>query len=147
MLAYLDSSAVLRHILSGDTAIHQAFAVGKVMASELLEIECHRTIQRYRMEGLFDDSQMATAVERLADFLGSIRILSLNSAVKRRAKGAFPVHVKTLDALHLATALVLEEREPDETILIYSYDATMNRCARVLGFGAPLAGEAALSCS
>ena len=145
MLAYLDSSVVLRHVLNGDTALHQAFAVGKVMSSELLEIECRRTIQRYRMEGLLDDTQTATVVEQLEDILRSIRILSLNSAVKRRAKGAFPVHVKTLDALHLATALVLQEREPEETILVYSYDASMNRCAKVLGLGAALADGAANS--
>jgi len=52
--------------------------------------------------------------------------------------GAFPVSVKTLDALHLASALVVAEKLEDETLLVFSHDEGMNRCARVLGFATPL---------
>ncbi|MFZ4617285.1 MAG: hypothetical protein ACOYM2_13965 [Rectinemataceae bacterium] len=54
---------------------------------------------------------------------------------------AFPFAITTLTAIHLATALVVRDREPDETILVFSHDLGMKGCARVLGFGVPLAAD------
>jgi hypothetical protein len=58
--------------------------------------------------------------------------------VKRKASGAFPVVINTLDALHLASAQIFSEAEASETVLIFSHDGGMNRCAAALGFAAPL---------
>lgn len=138
MVAYLDSSVVLRHILRGEAAISQALACERVVSSELLEIECRRVIQRYRLQGELDDAGTAEASERLDAVLSGISLIALSNSVKRRAMGAFPVSVKTLDALHLASALVLAEKLGEEQLLLFSHDESMNRCARVLGFAAPL---------
>ena len=54
MLAYLDSSLVLQHILNGDLGIRHAMALENVASSELLEIECRRVLQRYRLQGDLD---------------------------------------------------------------------------------------------
>jgi len=81
---------------------------------------------------------MAKASARLDDVLSGISLIALSSSVKKRAMGAFPVSVKTLDALHLASALVLSEKLEGEMILAFSYDESMNRCARILGFATPL---------
>ena len=140
MVAYLDSSVVLRHILRGEAVISQALACDRVVSSELLEIECRRVIQRCRLQGELDDAGTAEASARLDTVLAGISLLALSRSVKRRAMGAFPVSVKTLDALHLASALVLAEHLGDEIVLLFSHDESMNRCARVLGFAAPLGG-------
>lgn len=50
---------------------------------------------------------------------------------------SFPVVIKTLDALHLATVIVFSEKT-SEHILIFSYDEAMNRCSAILGFQTPL---------
>jgi hypothetical protein len=139
MVAYLDSSVVLRHILRGEQSIAQAFACGKVVSSELLEIECRRVIHRCRMQGELDDASVAEASARLDAVLAGLSLIALSPPVKRLAMGAFPVRVKTLDALHLASAQVLAERLGEERLLVFSHDAGMNRCARILGFAAPLA--------
>lgn len=138
MVAYLDPSVALRHILKGEAAISQALACDRVVSSELLEIECRRVLHRYRMQGELDDEGMAEASARLDAVLAGISLIALSRSVKRRAMGAFPVSVKTLDALHLASALVLAEKLGDESLLLFSHDESMNRCARVLGFAAPL---------
>ena len=52
---------------------------------------------------------------------------------------AFPVSVKTLDALHLSSALALEVASPDKAVLVFTHDAAVNRCAKALGLKAPLA--------
>jgi hypothetical protein len=48
MVGYLDSSVLLRHILLGDAGIKQVLACDRIISSELLEIECHRVLHRYR---------------------------------------------------------------------------------------------------
>ncbi len=139
MIAYLDSSVVLRHILQGEVSIRHAFAVGRVATSELLEIECRRVIHRCRMEGELSDDAVVSALGRLEAVLAGLSLIGLSSRVKRRAMDAFPVSVKTLDALHLSSALALAEAIDGEAVLVFTHDAAMNRCAKALGFKAPLA--------
>jgi len=58
MVAYLDSSVLLRYILLGDDGIKQVFDNDLVISSELLNIECRRVIHRYRLQGNLDDKGM-----------------------------------------------------------------------------------------
>lgn len=137
MVAYLDTSVLLRHILLGDSSIKQVLACDRIISSELLEIESRRVIHRYRIDGEIDDEGFVQANMRLNEVLSGISLLALSSAVKRRAMGAFPVHVKTLDALHIASALVYADTSPGQTLLIFSFDTGLNRCAYALGLTAP----------
>ena len=142
MVAYLDTSVVLQHILRGETAIRHAFAVGRVVTSELTRIESSRVIHRYRLNGDLDDDGFVAATDRLEAVLAGVAVVDLSRAVRTRAMGSFPVVVKTLDALHLASALTYAgsylESESDETLLLFSHDEAMNRCARALGLATPL---------
>ncbi len=138
MVGYLDSSVLLRHILVGDTAIHHIQAMSRVVSSEFLEIECRRIIHRYRIEGYLGDEGFITAVERLEGILSAVSLLAFSPKVKKLAMGSFPVSVKTLDAVHLASALVFSAARPEEELLMFSFDTGMNRCAQALGFGVPL---------
>ena len=137
MVAYLDSSVVLRHILLGDESIRHALSCERIISSELLEIECRRVLHRYRMNGDLDDDGFIKASNRLKEVLAGVSLLVLSASVKRKASGAFPVVVKTLDALHLASALVFSETVGHETVLVFSHDASLCRCAAALGFTVP----------
>ena len=139
MVAYLYSSVLLRHILLGDSGIEHVFAVGQVISSELLEIECHRVLHCYRLQNKLDDDGFIEASNRLEQVLKAVSILLLSSKIKQRATEAFPVTVRTLDALHISSALVFQEARPEESLLIFSYDNGMNRCAKSLGFTVPFA--------
>jgi len=141
MVAYLDSSLVLRHILLGETTIEHALACGSIVSSELMEIECRRVIHRARLQGELDDEGMVTATLRLEKLLRGISLIELSSTVKKRAMEAFPVTIRTLDALHLSSALVFAEQSYGEKPLLFSHDTGMNRCAIALGFISPLAVE------
>ncbi len=135
MVGYLDSSVALSAILAGDRAIDQIWNLRAVFSSELLEIECRRAIFRDHSIGLLKDEGLLAAFEKLAEILEGAELVALESSIKRRAMEAFPVHVKTLDALHLATALAVASQ--DETVAVFSYDQGMNRAARALGLAAP----------
>lgn len=141
MVGYLDSSVLLRHILLGDSAIKQVLACERVISSELIEIECRRVLHRYRMDGNLGDEGFITARKRLDDILSGISLLSLSVSVKKRSMESFPVSVKTLDALHIASAVIFSEAFPGEKLLIFSFDTTMNRCCQALGLFVPFAGD------
>ena len=53
--------------------------------------------------------------------------------VLARAVEPFPVPVRTLDAMHLATALFLAERRQD--VVVATYDERMRAAARAVGLG------------
>lgn len=141
MVAYIDSSALLRYILLGDLGMRHAMGFPRMASSELLEIECRRAIGRCRLHNELDDAALVLALDRLDRTLEMVDLIELDGSVKRRAMGSFPVVVKTLDALHLATALALAEAEAERPggVQVFSYDRAMNLCARALGLGAPLA--------
>jgi predicted nucleic acid-binding protein len=137
MVAYLDSSVLLRYILLGDTGLQQVFENDMVVSSELLEIECRRVLHRYRLQGNLDDDSFVEALKRLDKVLEGVSIILLSKKVKKRSAETFPVVIKTLDALHLASAIIYQAVRPAEILQIFSYDTGMNRCARAIGFQVP----------
>ena len=134
MVAYLDSSVVLRHILLGEEPIRHALEFPQVVSSELLEIECRRVLHRYRLAGELTDEGLAVARERLDVVLGGVDLLEMTKPIKQRAMDPFPVNVRTLDALHIATALMVADTT--EGLSLFSHDRGMNLCARSLGLTA-----------
>jgi predicted nucleic acid-binding protein len=63
--------------------------------------------------------------------LASLDLVPINRAVLRRAGGAFPMPVKTLDAIHLATALLWEEHAGE--IVFLTHDRQLANAARACG--------------
>jgi predicted nucleic acid-binding protein len=141
LIAFVDTSVVLRFVLEGDISLHQAFAATVTSCSELLWIESMRVAQRLRLDGTLTDEGLAEAVSRISACYSSFRVYLLDEEIKRAAAGPFPTVIGTLDALHLACAHRSASNYPGETLLLYSYDTQMNLCARALGFSTPLAQE------
>jgi predicted nucleic acid-binding protein len=141
LIAFVDTSVVLRFVLEGDISLHQAFSASVTACSELLWIESMRVAQRLRLDGTLTDKGLAEAVSRISACYASFRVYLLDEEIKRAAAGSFPTVIGTLDALHLACALRSASNYPGETLLLYSYDTRMNLCARALGFSTPLAQE------
>jgi len=137
VVAYLDSSVLLRHILLGEEPIRHALDFPRVVSSELLEIECRRVLHRYRLAGELTDESMAVARERLDVILGGVDLLEMTMPINQRAMDPFPVSVRTLDALHVSTALMVAETT--DGLSLFSHDRGMNLCARSLGLTAALA--------
>ena len=143
MTAYLDSSVTLRYILAGEITIRHVLEYPRVISSELMEIECRRVIHRVRMQQELSDEGVAEALRRLDSVLQGIDLVELSRDVKTRAAESFPVVIRTLDALHLATAL-LWARDPAgeagnaENVHVFSHDTALNTCAGTLGLGVRL---------
>jgi predicted nucleic acid-binding protein len=140
LIAFVDTSVVVRFVLEGDISLHQAFAATVTACSELLWIESMRVAQRLRLDGMLNDQDLAEAVSRITTCYAGLRVYLLDEEIKQAAAGPFPTVIGTLDAIHLACARRAARQYPDEILVVFSFDKQMNMCARALGYPTPLAG-------
>ncbi len=136
MTLYAESSSVLRWLLDeagGDEVHHLLSGATKVVCSRLTLVETRRVIRRAVAENLLDEVGSAAVLEALARAGGRWGVLEMSREVAERAEASFPVEpVRTLDALHLASALLLRQALPDLRLL--SSDDRVRVNGRRLGF-------------
>jgi uncharacterized protein len=120
---YLDSSVALAHLFGEGRAPAIILWRERLTSSRLLQYEIW---DRIHARGLAH-SHGAEAEELLA----RVSLINLAPAVLVRALQPFPISVRTLDGLHLATMEFLRTR--DEDIQLASYDRRLLAGARALG--------------
>jgi predicted nucleic acid-binding protein len=120
---YLDTSVVLAELFAEDRRPPDGFWTGRFVASRLLEYE---TWTRVHARGA-----AATHGEAVREIMGSVSLVELAPTVLARAAEPFPEPVRTLDALHLATALFLANR--GQVTGVATYDERLGRAARAVG--------------
>lgn len=98
-----------------------------------VDSECRRAIDRLRLENLYDDEQVARAVAELSQIEKTIKRIRLTKSIIHGASKTMPTIVKTLDAIHLASAIAIRERRGIE-LLFATHDAQQGTAARALGF-------------
>jgi len=136
---YAETSAVLRWLFAEDGGegirITLAGAL-KVTTSRLTLIETRRVVRRAEREGRVNAAQAADLLGIFAQAASTWAILEISDDVARRAEEGFPIEpVRTLDAIHLASALLLRQALPD--LLVLSADERVRGNARALGFETP----------
>lgn len=131
---YVESSALLRVALEGDTALRRQMAAqDRLVTSSLTWVEVDRALRRARLIEGVDRTRLGRAQRWIDSFLGSCAELVLESSVLSRARQGFPVEpVRTLDALHLASILVWDQGI--DRLTIASCDVRVRDNARALGF-------------
>ena len=133
MIAYLDSSVVLRVVLGQRGSLREWNAIETGVASALLEVECLRTLDRLRfLEGVAE-GEIARRREAIYRIVEALTVIEPTRPVLARAAQPFPVVLGTLDAIHLATALMWRERS-DAELVMASHDAALGLAARAVGF-------------
>ncbi len=122
-MIYVDTSVALAQLLAEDRTPPETLWSEPLVSSRLLQFELWN---RIHARGLGRSHG-----EDVRQLLGRLALLELTSTVLARALDPFPVPVRTLDALHLASAEFL--RQQGQEIRIASYDARMIEAARRLG--------------
>jgi predicted nucleic acid-binding protein len=133
MIVYLDSSVVLRPLLGQPKKLHDWGKWTNAYSSELLGVECRRAIDRLRLEGSYDDQQVAEAIGELKKIERTIRSVRLTRTLLNAASKTMPTIVKTLDAIHLVSAVAIRDRRHPE-IQFATHDQQQATAARALGF-------------
>jgi predicted nucleic acid-binding protein len=119
---YLDSSVALAHLLAEDRSPPDSIWQTSLVSSRLLEYEVWNRIHARRL-GHSHSEEVRALIGRLA-------LIELAPPVLARALEPFPVPVRTLDALHLASIEFLRAR--GQTVELASFDERLLAAACAL---------------
>jgi predicted nucleic acid-binding protein len=136
---YVDASVVLRVVLGEPGRLRVWPRITAPVASELIRVECLRTIDRARILLGLRDEEVAERRAAALEVIETFGLVSIGRRVLMRAEDPFPTMVGTLDAIHLATAQLVREGTAD--LSVATHDAQLAVAARAVGFrvyGAPM---------
>lgn len=134
MIAYLDSSIVLRIVLREPRPLREWRRIRTAVASALVGVECLRTLDSLRLRHDLDDAAVALRRETVFRILEGAEVVEPTTAVLARASLPFPTAIGTLDAIHLATALLWRERS-STSLVMATHDEALATGARAIGLG------------
>jgi len=119
---YLDSSVALAHVFLESRSPPESLWDQQLVSSELLKYEVWN---RIHARGAARAHQTARVL------IGRMLMVELTAAHLARALEPFPVSIRTLDSLHLATIAFLRVQGND--VALASFDRRMIAAARALG--------------
>ena len=133
---YAESSAVLSWLFGesrGGEALRHLESATLVSTSELTLVECARTIHRDAHLGVIDAARATGLRARLDETTQSWTVIRMAPDIVARASQPFPNEpIRALDALHVASALIVRVTVPSLAIL--SFDDRIRRVGASLGF-------------
>jgi len=134
VLRYVESSALVAALLERDVAARAAIrGPGRRVSSSLTLAEATRAVIRAKAAGRLDAAEQRAAIRALQTFARRCDLMAVTDAVLERVGRPFPVEpVRTLDAVHLATAEQLGE--PPALVTIVTRDARVKDNAVALGY-------------
>jgi predicted nucleic acid-binding protein len=121
---YLDSSVVLAELFVERRRPPDHFWSGSLVTSRLLEYEVWTQIHAKHVG--------ESRVEDVRFLLQRLNMLDMDPPILSRALDPFPKPIRTLDAIHLASADFL--RGQGQEVSIATYDTRMGDVAREMGF-------------
>jgi hypothetical protein len=119
---YLDTSVALAQLFAEDRRPPEDLWQKPLTASRLLQYEMWNRVNARGLE--------ATHGDAVRELLNGVSYVELAPQILARALQPFPVPVRTLDALHLATLDFLHGR--GQSIELASYDTRLVAAARSL---------------
>ena len=122
-MIYLDSSVALAQLLAEDRVPPASLWGEPLIASRLLEYEIWTRLNA-RQLGPSHGEEARALIQRVA-------LIELATPVLERVLEPFPIPVRTLDALHLASIAFLLKR--GQRVQLASYDERLLAAAQVLG--------------
>ena len=133
MIAYLDSSVLLRVVLGQRGRLKEWRAVREGIVSALAEVECLRTLDRLRSRGAITYQDLSIRREAVYRLLEEIEIVEPTRPILARASLPLATPVGALDAIHLATAMLWRESFSADLVFA-THDAGLGSAARASGF-------------
>lgn len=131
---YIESSALVAAILEGDAAAKASIrAPGQRVTSAVTMAESSRALLRARLAGRITAQQQRAAMLTLQRFTRRCHLVSVTETILAHAGRPFPIEpIRTLDAIHLATAEALGD--PPALVTIITRDLRVRDNATALGY-------------
>lgn len=109
MIAYVDASVLLRFALGQPDALREWRQIERGVSSALVKTESLRTLDRLRLRAKLTNAEVAKRRAIMLAVIASLEVVDVEAAVLDRAVQPMPTELGTLDAIHLATALLWKE--------------------------------------
>lgn len=132
MIAYIDSSVLLRVALGQENALTQWTRVERGVSSALILTESLRTLDRARLRADLSDLEVARRRSTILALIDSLELVEIDSVVLDRAAQPMPTELGTLDAIHLASALLWKDATGIEPVMA-THDAALGLAAQAHG--------------
>jgi predicted nucleic acid-binding protein len=107
--AYVDASVLLRVALGQPDSLPEWSEIERGVSSALVSAESLRTLDRLRLRVHLADTEIAERRAKILELIASLELVDIDSIVLQRAAQPMPTELGTLDAIHLATALLWKE--------------------------------------
>lgn len=143
MTAYVDASVLLRVALGQPDALGEWARIERGISSALIATESLRTLDRLRQRVKLDDVEVARRRAKILEFIGALELVDIDAAVLDRAAQPMPTELGTLDAIHLATALLWKDMT-GQHLTMATHDGALALASRA--YGLPVIGEKQASC-
>jgi hypothetical protein len=122
-VVYLETSVALAELLGEDRRPRPEFWQSELIASRLLSYEIWVRAHARGVAGALSES--------ISTLLARVHLVELSPDVLARALEPFPVRIRTIDALHLATLDHLNRQGVE--VQLASYDQRLAEAAKALG--------------
>lgn len=109
MIAYVDASVLLRVALGQPDALPEWRQIEQGVSSALVMTESLRTLDRLRLRRNLPDAEVAKRRATILALIASLDLVDIDAAILDRAAQPMPTELGTLDAIHLATAVLWKE--------------------------------------
>jgi predicted nucleic acid-binding protein len=129
---YVDSSVLLRVVLGEPRRLRAWSKITNPVSSELIRLECLRTIDRARIRLALADEDVARYRAEVLETVEAFHLVGLNPSVLERAAEPFPTTIGSVDAIHLASALLV--RRQFEGLDLATHDDELATAGRAVGF-------------
>ena len=140
MIAYVDSSVLLRVALRQADALPEWRQIERGVSSAIVMVECLRTLDRLRRRANLSDRELATRRATILDLMASLELVETEVVLVERAAQPMPTELGTLGAIHLATALLWKEMTQVDLVMA-THDPKLALAAQAHGL--PVVGARA----
>ena len=120
-------------VLGQPGALREWRSIERGIASALVEVECLRTLDRLRLVEGVGETEIVRRREAVYRILDAVTVVEVTRPILARASQGLPVALGTLDAIHLATALLWREQSA-AALVMATHDAALGLAARSVGF-------------
>ena len=132
MIAYVDASVLLRVALGQPNALTEWRQIDRGVSSALIAPESLRTLDRVRLRANLPDLEVATRRSTILALLNSLELIEIEPIILDRASQPMPTELGTLDAIHLASALLWKDATGVDPVMA-THDEALGLAARAHG--------------
>ena len=133
MIAYIDSSVLLRLALGQPNPLPEWRQIDRGISSALIATESLRTLDRLRIRAKLPDAETARRRAAILNLINSLELIEIDAMVLERAAQPMATELGTLDAIHLASALLWKDAMGVDPMMA-THDGALGLAAHAYGF-------------